>query len=41
MMRGASIRLISGWNLLADWAPDEGDRHRILVESPDALFFVD
>jgi 2-pyrone-4,6-dicarboxylate lactonase len=26
-------------NLLADWAPDEADRHRILVESPDALFF--
>jgi 2-pyrone-4,6-dicarboxylate lactonase len=28
-------------NLLADWAPDERDRRRILVESPDALFFVD
>jgi 2-pyrone-4,6-dicarboxylate lactonase len=28
-------------NLLADWAPDEQDRHRILVESPQALFFND
>jgi predicted TIM-barrel fold metal-dependent hydrolase len=28
-------------NLLADWAPDEQDRHRILVESPEALFFAD
>ncbi|MDT5026723.1 MAG: 2-pyrone-4,6-dicarboxylate lactonase [Micromonosporaceae bacterium] len=28
-------------NLLADWAPDERDRRRILVESPKALFFVD
>jgi 2-pyrone-4,6-dicarboxylate lactonase len=27
-------------NLLADWAPDEADRHRILVESPDRLFFA-
>jgi 2-pyrone-4,6-dicarboxylate lactonase len=26
-------------NLLADWAPDEHDRHRILVDSPEALFF--
>ncbi|MDX6351211.1 MAG: 2-pyrone-4,6-dicarboxylate lactonase [Streptomyces sp.] len=26
-------------NLLADWAPDEKDRHRILVESPERLFF--
>ncbi|MFE2428056.1 amidohydrolase family protein [Streptomyces sp. NPDC059373] len=26
-------------NLLADWAPDEKDRHRILVESPEKLFF--
>jgi 2-pyrone-4,6-dicarboxylate lactonase len=26
-------------NLLADWAPDEADRHRILVESPGRLFF--
>jgi 2-pyrone-4,6-dicarboxylate lactonase len=28
-------------NLLADWAPDELDRHRILASSPEALFFVD
>jgi 2-pyrone-4,6-dicarboxylate lactonase len=28
-------------NLLADWAPDERDRRRILVESPEALFFAD
>jgi hypothetical protein len=28
-------------NLLADWAPDERDRRRILIESPEALFFVD
>jgi 2-pyrone-4,6-dicarboxylate lactonase len=28
-------------NLLADWAPDERDRHHILVESPDLLFFSD
>jgi 2-pyrone-4,6-dicarboxylate lactonase len=28
-------------NLLADWAPDEADRHRILVESADRLFFTD
>ena len=27
-------------NLLADWAPDEADRQRILVESPDRLFFA-
>jgi len=26
-------------NLLADWAPEEADRHRILVESPERLFF--
>jgi 2-pyrone-4,6-dicarboxylate lactonase len=26
-------------NLLADWAPDEHVRHRILVDSPEALFF--
>ena len=26
-------------NLLADWAPDEADRQRILVEAPDRLFF--
>jgi 2-pyrone-4,6-dicarboxylate lactonase len=28
-------------NLLADWAPDEADRHQILVESPEHLFFSD
>jgi predicted TIM-barrel fold metal-dependent hydrolase len=28
-------------NLLADWAPDPADRHRILVESPNALFFTE
>jgi predicted TIM-barrel fold metal-dependent hydrolase len=28
-------------NLLADWAPGAQDRHRILVESPDLLFFAD
>ncbi len=28
-------------NLLMDWAPDEQDRHRILVQSPAALFFTD
>lgn len=28
-------------NLLADWAPDEADRHRILVESPARLFYTD
>ena len=28
-------------NLLPDWAPSEQDRHRILVDSPDALFFAD
>jgi 2-pyrone-4,6-dicarboxylate lactonase len=28
-------------NLLADWAPDEADRHRILVEAPETLFFTD
>ena len=26
-------------NLLADWAPDEGDRRAILVDGPDRLFF--
>lgn len=26
-------------DLLADWAPDEVDRHRILVEGPQRLFF--
>ncbi len=26
-------------NLLADWAPDEADRQRILAEAPDRLFF--
>ncbi len=26
-------------NLLADWAPDEADRHQILAESPGRLFF--
>lgn len=26
-------------NLLADWAPDEADRQRILVDSPSHLFF--
>lgn len=26
-------------NLLADWAPEEGDRRRILVDGPDQLFF--
>jgi predicted TIM-barrel fold metal-dependent hydrolase len=26
-------------NLLADWAPDEADRHTILVDSPGRLFF--
>ncbi|MCW3065704.1 MAG: putative metal-dependent hydrolase, TIM-barrel fold [Solirubrobacterales bacterium] len=28
-------------NLLPDWAPSAQDRHRILVESPDVLFFAD
>ena len=28
-------------NLLADWAPSETDRHRILVEAPERLFFYD
>jgi 2-pyrone-4,6-dicarboxylate lactonase len=28
-------------NLLADWAPDQADRHRILVEAPEKLFFTD
>lgn len=28
-------------NLLADWAPDEADRHRVLVEAPETLFFTD
>ena len=27
-------------NLLADWAPQAADRHQILVESPDRLFFA-
>jgi predicted TIM-barrel fold metal-dependent hydrolase len=27
-------------NLLADWAPDQADRHQILVASPDQLFFA-
>jgi 2-pyrone-4,6-dicarboxylate lactonase len=27
-------------NLLADWAPDEADRERILVSSPDDLFYT-
>jgi predicted TIM-barrel fold metal-dependent hydrolase len=26
-------------NLLAEWAPSAQDRQRILVESPDGLFF--
>lgn len=26
-------------NLLADWAPEEADRHTILVDSPGELFF--
>ena len=28
-------------NLLADWAPDETDRHQILVSSPTRLFYAD
>jgi 2-pyrone-4,6-dicarboxylate lactonase len=28
-------------NLLPDWTPDEADRHRILVDSPNTLFFTD
>ena len=28
-------------NLLADWAPDPADRHRILVDGPQTLFFAD
>ena len=28
-------------NLLADWAPDAADRHQILVEAPERLFFTD
>lgn len=28
-------------DLLADWAPDEADRRRILVDSADRLFFTD
>jgi predicted TIM-barrel fold metal-dependent hydrolase len=28
-------------NLLADWAPNETDRHCILVDGPNALFFAD
>ena len=27
-------------NLLADWAPDEADRHQILAGSPERLFFA-
>jgi predicted TIM-barrel fold metal-dependent hydrolase len=27
-------------NLLADWAPDEADRQRILTETPTSLFFA-
>jgi 2-pyrone-4,6-dicarboxylate lactonase len=27
-------------NLLVDWAPNEADRHQILVESPDRLFYA-
>jgi predicted TIM-barrel fold metal-dependent hydrolase len=27
-------------NLLADWAPDQADRQRILAEAPDRLFFA-
>jgi 2-pyrone-4,6-dicarboxylate lactonase len=27
-------------NLLADWAPDEADRNKILVDSPTELFFA-
>jgi predicted TIM-barrel fold metal-dependent hydrolase len=27
-------------NLLADWAPDERDRQRILVDGPETLFFA-
>ena len=26
-------------NLLADWAPNAVDRHKILVDSADQLFF--
>jgi 2-pyrone-4,6-dicarboxylate lactonase len=26
-------------NLLADWAPQEKDRHRILVDGPRQLFY--
>jgi 2-pyrone-4,6-dicarboxylate lactonase len=28
-------------NLLADWAPDEADRHQILAEAPARLFYAD
>jgi hypothetical protein len=28
-------------NLLADWAPDEADRNKILVDTPTELFFAD
>jgi predicted TIM-barrel fold metal-dependent hydrolase len=28
-------------NLLADWVPDETDRHQILVSSPTRLFYAD
>ncbi|MEQ7128012.1 amidohydrolase family protein [Actinopolymorpha sp. B11F2] len=27
-------------NLLADWAPDEGDLHQILVRTPEKLFYA-
>lgn len=27
-------------NLVADWAPDDADRHQILVDAPDRLFFA-
>jgi len=26
------------FDLLAEWAPDETTRHRILVENPDTLY---
>ena len=28
-------------NLLADWAPDDADRHQILVQTPTRLFYTD
>jgi 2-pyrone-4,6-dicarboxylate lactonase len=28
-------------NLLGDWAPDEADRHKILVGTPEKLFYAD